>query len=158
MGGVPAPIGEELVPVREIIPHTLWIGNALEARDARCVMSAGIRAIVDVAMEEPPIPLPRDMIYCRFPLVDGAGNSRECVRAAIGTTVRFVTLQVPTLVTCSAGMSRSPAIVAAALTIIEGVSLEEALRRVTDHQPHDVSASFLMDVAEACRALEMPPV
>jgi hypothetical protein len=30
-----------------------------------------------LAMEEPPIVLPRDIVSCRFPLVDGAGNSRH---------------------------------------------------------------------------------
>jgi protein-tyrosine phosphatase len=47
--------------------------------------------------------------------------------------------QVPTLVYCGAGMSRSPAVVAAALSIVQGGCPEEKLREIVAGQSHDVS-------------------
>ena len=132
--------------MREVIPKVLWIGNALEARDVQAVLGLGIAAVVDLAMEEAPILFPRDMTYCRFPLIDGAGNTPAVIKAAIDTTTSFIRGEVPTLVACDGGMSRSPAIVAAALAVIEGTSPEQALERVAAAGPHDVSATFWAEV------------
>lgn len=131
--------------MREVIPQLLWIGNASDRRDAT---SFGIEAVVDLALEEPPAQYPRALVYCRFPLIDGAGNSTAVLQAAIETTAVFVRSQVPTLVSCGAGMSRSPAIIAAALATIEGCSLHAALLRVAGSQPHDVSPGFLAEVTD----------
>ena len=70
-------------------------------------------------MEEAPILFPRDVAYCRLPLVDGAGNTPALIESAIATTVSFIRGHVPALVACDGGMSRSPVIVAAALVVIE---------------------------------------
>jgi protein-tyrosine phosphatase len=135
--------------MREVIPKTLWIGNAREARDVKAVLGLGIAAVVDLAMEEAPILFPRDVTYCRFPLVDGAGNSPALIKAAIDTIVSFIRGKVPMLVACDGGMSRSPAIVAAALAVIEETSPEQALERVAATGPHDVSTSFWAEVQRA---------
>ena len=58
----------------EVLPERLWIGNALDARNPRSLFDAGIAAVVDLAYEEEPAVLPRRMVYCRFPLIDGEGN------------------------------------------------------------------------------------
>ncbi|HEV8002569.1 MAG TPA: dual specificity protein phosphatase [Planctomycetaceae bacterium] len=135
--------------MREVIPQTLWIGNAREARDVKAVLGFGISAVVDLASEEPPILYPRDVVYCRFPLVDGAGNPPAVVRAAIDTTTHLIRGQVPTLVTCGGGMSRSPAIAAAALARFECASPQQSLERVAASGPHDVSTAFWADVLAA---------
>jgi len=124
------------------IPHRLWIGNATDARDVSAVIGRGIIVIVDLAMEEAPISLPRDIVYCRIPLVDGAGNRPEIIRAAVDLTASFIASRVPTLVACGAGMSRSPIIVAAALANVDGKTLEEALEEVTGGVAHDVLTSL----------------
>jgi protein-tyrosine phosphatase len=90
------------------------------------------------------------VVYCRLPLVDGAGNSPAVVKAALETTANLVRGAVPTLVTCGGGMSRSPAIVAVALARLEDASPQESLERVAAGGPHDVSAAFWRDVLEAC--------
>ncbi len=136
--------------MREVIPKVLWIGNALEARDVQAVLGVGITAVVDLAMEEPPIHFPRDMTYCRFPLIDGAGNTPAVIKAAIDTTISFIRGRVPTLVACDGGMSRSPAIVAAALAEVEGTTIEEALLRVAAVGPHDVSTTLWAEVERVC--------
>jgi hypothetical protein len=135
--------------MREVIPSLLWIGNAREARDVKAVLGCGICAVVDLAIEEPAALYPRDVVYCRFPLVDGAGNSLVVGRAAIDTTTHFIRGQVPTLIACGGGMSRSPAIAAAALARFERVSPQESLERVAGSGPHDVSTAFWADVLEA---------
>ena len=58
---------------------------------------------------------------------------------AIQTVVSLLKKQIPTLVYCGAGMSRSPAVVAAALSIVQGGSPEEKLKEIVAGHPHDVS-------------------
>jgi hypothetical protein len=47
--------------------------------------------------------LTRELVYCRFPLVDGAGNPPWLLRAAVETVAGFVRAGVPTLVFCGPG-------------------------------------------------------
>ncbi|REK15795.1 MAG: protein phosphatase [Planctomycetota bacterium] len=132
--------------IREALPRRLWLGNAADARDVVGVLNKGIGAIVDLAMEEPPAQFPRDVVYCRFPLVDGAGNRPELVRAAVDVTASFIQSGLATLVACGGGMSRSPTIAAAALAKIEGRSLDDGLREVTGGAVHDVSTSLWAEI------------
>ncbi len=140
--------------MREVIREKLWIGNALDARDVTCVLGFGVTAVIDLAIEEPPIQFPRDIAYCRLPLIDGSGNLPAILRAAIETTAALMTSGTPTLVACGAGMSRSPAIVAAAQAIREEIGLADALEGLTEGQPHDVSPSLLAEISEVLRASE----
>jgi protein-tyrosine phosphatase len=125
--------------MREIVQDTLWIGNAGDKDDLRAIHNHSIAAVVDLAYEEPPTSLTRDLISLRIPLVDGDGNDVNQVRLAIRVIGQLIMAATPTLVVCGAGMSRSPAIVAAAISIVHGKSLDESLKNVTDGQPHDVS-------------------
>lgn len=138
--------------MREVTPTSLWIGNALDAREIRNVLNCGIAVVIDLAIEEPPIQFPRDIVYCRFPLIDGAGNQSAILRAAVETVAHFMAAGTPTLVACGAGMSRSPAIVAAALAQTERITLMDALAQLTAGQPHDVSPGLLQDLAKVSQA------
>lgn len=135
--------------MREVISNLLWIGHAQDAHDARQVLSHGIRAVIDLAVNEPPAQFPREVTYCRFPLNDGSGNDLAVLRAAISTTGILVEARLPTLVCCSAGMSRSPAVVAAALAQVQKLDLDAALLQVAGGGPHDVSTAFWSDVTSA---------
>ncbi|WDI40410.1 VOC family protein [Bremerella sp. P1] len=139
--------------MREIIPGTLWIANALQARDIRSTLAPGVTAIIDLAIEEPPISFPRDILYCRFPLLDGTGNSHQMLRACIDTVARLIEANRPTVIACSAGMSRSPIIAAAAIAQIKGLSLETSILKLTKTGPHDVSPALLSEVLEAMPSL-----
>ena len=86
--------------MRAVISELLWIGNAVEARDITAVLNWGISAVVDIAIEEKPIQFPREIAYCRFPLVDGAGNTPETLQATVKTTFRFVAAKRQTLICC----------------------------------------------------------
>ena len=63
----------------EVIPDRLWLGNFSQLRDARSLFDLQIKAVVDLAHEELPAQLPREISYLRFPLIDGGGNSPELI-------------------------------------------------------------------------------
>lgn len=116
--------------MRELIPGLLWSGNAFDARDLKGVLDRRIEAVIDLAMEEPPVSPARELTYCRFPPLDGQGNSPSTIESAISTAVRFIMAKVPTLICCGGGMSRSPAIAAAVISQIDGIEPEDAMKRV----------------------------
>jgi protein-tyrosine phosphatase len=140
--------------MRDIISARLWIGNALDARDPRRLYDAGVAAVVDLALEEPSAALPRDLAYCRFPLIDGSGNSRELLAASLETTATLIRRQIPTLVCCGAGMSRSPAVLAAALALVHGEPPERRLGELLAGAPRDVSPLFWREVCEAWQSMQ----
>ena len=71
--------------MREIIVGRVWIGNTRDASDIRGILEKEIAAVVNLAIEELPILYPREVISCRFPLLDGEGNSEALLRVAIFT-------------------------------------------------------------------------
>jgi protein-tyrosine phosphatase len=124
--------------MRAIIPDLLWIGTAIDACNIKAVLDLGITAVVDLAIEEKPVIYPREITYCRIPMVDGGGNPSHILRLALDTTASLLRQRVPTLVACAGGMSRSPAIAAAALALVRGTSPEAMLEEIAKHGAHDV--------------------
>lgn len=129
-----------------LAPYSLWLGNVGDIRDLRRVLAEGVRAVIDLAANEPPAFVTREIVYCRFPLLDGAGNPPWIVRAAVQMLVELLEAHVPTLVYCGAGMSRSPAIVAAALTRLNHRPLDDNLTDVLDAHAADVSSALWSEV------------
>ena len=132
--------------MRKIEPYLLWLGHVGHARDLRGVLRAGIAAMVDLAVNELPTIITRDLVYCRFPLTDGTGNEPWLLRAAVETTAGLVRSETPTLVYCSNGMSRTPAITAAAIALLTNRSPEVCLLEVIQDGPRDVSPALWRDV------------
>lgn len=132
--------------MRRIAELPLWIGTARDARDIRGVLDLGIEAVVDLAVDEPPVLTTRELVYLRFPLVDGEGNPAWLLRLAAKTVARLLAAGVPTLVACSAGASRSPVIAAMAMAKREGIQPEDALTRVGHG---DVSPALWREVVTA---------
>jgi protein-tyrosine phosphatase len=122
-----------------IQPHPLWRGHAGDGRDYPAIHRAGIRALVQLAAEEPPDCPPRDIVYCRFPLVDGSGNRFDVLCLAVDSVTHLLRSKTPTLVYCSAGLSRSPAIAAVALAFHTRCGMDECLRDVALHRRVDIS-------------------
>lgn len=114
----------------------------------RAVLNHGVAAVVDLAINELPIVCPRDIVYCRTPLLDGGGNSVASLRLAIRIVTSLLAGNVPTLLFCSMGMSRTPVIAAAAISLHEGTPLEQSLLRVLRDRPADVSPTLLSEVAK----------
>ncbi|MFZ4576245.1 MAG: dual specificity protein phosphatase family protein [Phycisphaerales bacterium] len=130
-------------------PHQLWLGNAGSCSDPRRLHAAGIAAVVELALEEPPAKLSREMLHLRFPLVDGGGNPTWLLRAAINAVAGLIADGQPTLVFCSMGMSRSPAITAAAISRATGQPLSAALRQVATATPTDISPALWAQIQDA---------
>ncbi|HMC65913.1 MAG TPA: hypothetical protein VKI65_13320 [Gemmataceae bacterium] len=132
--------------MNQIQPNPLWIGHMGEGRDFRNLFDLGIKAVVELAMEEQPLQPPRELISCRFPLLDGAGNRAELLFLAVSTVASLLKMRIPTLLCCSAGGSRSPAVAAAALAMIHHEPPEECLERVVEQHASDVSPGFWDEV------------
>jgi len=131
--------------MRQIDGFPLWIGTARDARDVKGVLDAGIQVIVDLAIMNKPVSPTRELVYLRFPLVDGEGNPPWLVRAAVQAIEGLIRERVPILVACDGGMSRSLSITAAALGE-RTESFDEALRRVSVDGPADVHPALWADV------------
>jgi len=136
--------------MRAVVADELWIGNTADAQDLGHILETGILALVDLRLEELPPQLTRDLVYCRFPMIDGSGNAPWLLKAAVDTIVSVIRGQVPTLVFCASGMSRSPSFVAAALALVSGQPPQVTLASVTTGYPHDVSASLWSEINQAC--------
>jgi protein-tyrosine phosphatase len=135
----------------QITPYPIWIGHAGDGRAFRELFDLGIRAVVQLAAEEPSIQTPRDLVSFRFPLIDGSGNDPDLLDLAIRSVVALEQKGIPTLVCCGAGMSRSPAIVAAALALARRSGLDESMQIVAKCHPLDLSPPLW---AEVCGATE----
>jgi hypothetical protein len=132
--------------MREVIAGKLWIGNARDTRDARCVLSTGVTAVIDLAIEEPPASFPRDITYCRFPLLDGPDNPPARLHLAITTASALIKARIPTLIACGGGMSRAPSVAAAALAHAKDSDLQQALAEVLGTGPRDLAPGLWADI------------
>lgn len=137
--------------MRSIADTSLFIGHAGDLRDVRALHAAGIAAVVDLAANEPPATLTRDLAYCRLPLVDGPGNPEWLLRAAVLLVSGFVRENVPCLVCCSGGMSRSPAIAAAAIAHARSIQPNAVLEHLAASGAMDVSPGLWREVEAAIR-------
>lgn len=132
--------------MRQIVSELVWIGNARDIRDVKGVLDREIAAVVQLAIEEPPVLFPREIIYCRFPLLDGEGNPAVILRTVVIAVSNLIEAKIPTLVGCSGGMSRSPSIVASALAYSKGESPEEWLLKTATAGVHDIAPALWNDL------------
>lgn len=132
--------------MRHIPETTLWIGNAGDLRTPHAIYTQEIEIIIDLADNEPVPPLPHDLVYCRIPLSDDADNPLWRLDLAVRTAAEGLEGKRRCLVCCSAGMSRSVAIGAAALAEIGSVAFEAALRRIAEAGPCDVSPALVESI------------
>lgn len=135
--------------MRQIGNRRLWIGHAGDLRDARAVLDAGIEAVVELADNEPFAVLPRELVRCRFPLSDGGDNLAWLLRLAAESVAALLRAGIPTLVGCSAGMSRSVCIAAGGIAIVEQRPLRDVLSEVVGSGPADVSPRLYEQLARA---------
>lgn len=49
--------------LRPLLDRRLWLGHAGDLRDPRSILAAGIEAVVELADNEAPASLPRDLIH-----------------------------------------------------------------------------------------------
>lgn len=138
---------------RRIPDSPLALAPAAMLREASALAEAGVEAVVDLALNERPTLVGRELVACRFPLIDGEGNSDWLLRMAVEVVAGLIREKVPTLVCCGNGMSRSPAVAAAALAIVRGITPEKALAIVAAVGPADVSPGLWRDVRAVALSL-----
>lgn len=135
--------------MRKVEGRALWIGNSSDLRDPQSVLAAGIEAVMELAAGEPLAVLPREIIRCRFPLCDGEDNPEWLLRFAATTVATFLRANVPVLICCSAGMSRSVVVAAAGIALAENRQLVESLTIVAESGPADVSPGLFIQLKHA---------
>jgi hypothetical protein len=133
--------------LHDVYEGLLYVGDALAARDLKQLYDQEMAAVVDLAANESPAQLGHDIIYCRFPLSDDESNDDALISLAIKCVHLLMQARVRTLVACSGGMSRSPLIAAAAISMATGDSLANCLVRITANVPHDVSPALFASVS-----------
>jgi protein-tyrosine phosphatase len=134
--------------MHRIEPYPLWIGHWGEEQDLAAIFDAEIEAVVELAAEEPAFLSQRNLICCRFPLLDGVGNRPELLALAIRTLATLLEAGTPTLACCSGGVSRAPAVASAALALLNRESPEECLKRVALHHHCDVSPGLWRSITQ----------
>lgn len=134
--------------MRKVADYALWVGNASDIRDARSLFASDITAVVELADCEPFVELPRELLRCRFPLSDGGDNPPWILRLAAESVATLLRNDVPVLVCCSAGLSRSIVVAAAAVSLIAARPLAEALATVVGSGPADVSPGLLFQMRQ----------
>lgn len=138
--------------MRQAIANILWIGDGGDLLKPALLEFAGIKAVVQVALEEKMPQLSRELLVCHFPIVDGPGNPPAILAAALETTASLIRNGVPTLICCSAGMSRSPCIAAGAISLARGLDPHVTLKELIQTGPHDVSPGLWEAVCGVLRA------
>ena len=118
-------------------------------RDSRTLFDVGIAAVVDLAIEEPPAQLPRQLAYLRIPLNDGGGNKPSLLAHAIQITLDLLQSETSTLIVCSAGLSRSPTIASFALAALQDDDPEQMLNKIAAVTPTAIHRILWSDVAGA---------
>jgi protein-tyrosine phosphatase len=141
--------------MRCVIDNILWIGNAAEARDAAKLLEQEFNVVIDLAVEEPPAVLTRELTYLRFPIYDGIGNDKKVLASAI-QTIAFMLSQegIRIAACCSMGLSRSPAIVAAAMALNGNHNAGDYLTRITSKVACDISPGLWSEVSQVCDSLQ----
>ena len=132
--------------MNEIHSELLWIGNAFDVRQPRSVFDARIAAVIDVAYEEPPTQVPRQLTYCRFPLNDGGGNDPVLLFQTLLTATNFIRAEIRTLIACSAGLSRSPTVAAFALAHHLDEDPDSVLSRIADIKALELNPDLWADM------------
>jgi hypothetical protein len=135
--------------MRRVPGFSLWLGHAGDVRDIPGLFAAGVAAVVDLAIHEPPAPVARELVYCRFPIADGPGNPPWLLRAAVETVAGLLRSDVPTLIGCGLGLSRSPCIAGAAIARVRGCPADEGLAIALGSASADVSPALWAEVREA---------
>ena len=109
------------------ITDLVALGDFEDSRDPD-----GVDAVLNVAAEAPVL---HDLPCLHLKIEDQQPISPRDLRQALGFLADRTTVGHRVLVHCWAGVSRSPAIVAAFMTITAGLSADEALKIIQEKRP-----------------------
>jgi len=89
--------------MRQIPPHSLWLGHAGDGRDFRAILEAGLPAVVQLAVEEEAARVAARVDLLPLSACRRAGNEEKLLYLAVTTGREFARAQIPTLVCCGGG-------------------------------------------------------
>ncbi|SDK14143.1 Dual specificity phosphatase, catalytic domain [Halovenus aranensis] len=119
----------------------LFVGTVEDAGDEALIREHNIAIIVSLTHSDPDGRFPSDLIVKNVPVMDGPRNDQQKFERAVTHVLSGLKTGDNTLVHCSAGPSRSPAVAATALALYEHVELEAAFEQVAKRRnlvdPHE---------------------
>jgi hypothetical protein len=142
--------------MKQILHYSLWIGDARDGRDFQTLKAKRIRAIVQLASEDPPVLALPELVCLRFPLRNGEENTLALLHSAIEAVTGLLELGVPTLVFCGAGMARAQVIAAASLSVLLRAAFTECLAKLSKEHSTRISPGLLADVATVLQTWQEP--
>jgi protein-tyrosine phosphatase len=89
-----------------------------------------------------------DKKYIHTPLIDGSGNSQEDFNEAVNRALNCIEEYGAVLVHCSAGISRSSAVVSTIIAEKENISFNEAFNLVKSNKPNVNPAPELIKLSK----------
>ncbi|WP_280535545.1 dual specificity protein phosphatase [Halopenitus sp. POP-27] len=113
----------------------LFVGPIEDAGDPDALRDRGIDRIVSLTHAAPDGPIPEGIAVVDVPLRDGPRHDPEAFREAVRAVITGRDAAERVLVHCSAGASRSPAVVATVMAIRDGIPLETAFERIAEARP-----------------------
>jgi len=126
------------------IKENIYIGDSDAANDREILNNKEINSIITLNTEL--IADYSDMNkrrYVSYPLLDSGTNPQEQVDAAVHYTAGEIESGDKFLIHCGAGMNRSPAILAAAIALVEEKEYIEALNEIKErHEPTQLSTGI----------------
>ena len=114
----------------------LWLGDVQDAGRPDELRARGVTRIVSLIDAELDEPYPETVRVTRHPLTDGQAAEWAPFAAATDTVRGALDADESVLCHCSAGISRSGAVVAAALAVRHDESFDAGLERVVAAKPN----------------------
>lgn len=119
----------------------LFVGTVADAGDKALLREHEITSIVSLTHAEPDGGFPSDLPVKSVPMRDGPRNDLQRFDQAVTHVRSCLKTGDNLLVHCSAGASRSPAVVATALALYNEIGLEAAFEQIATHRnavdPHE---------------------
>ena len=113
----------------------LFIGTEDDATNQPLLRKHDISTIVSLTYNELDREITADMTVSQVPMMDGPQNDFQAFLEAVHEVREYRKEGARVLVHCSAGASRSPAVVATSLTLSTYMTLETAFQRVSEQRP-----------------------
>jgi atypical dual specificity phosphatase len=117
------------------VAQNLFVGTTADATDESTLRAHDITVIVSLTASSPTENVSPEVTLVEVPMMDGPRNSREAFETAVDAVESRLAAGDRTLIHCSAGASRSPAVAAAALALHRDGELKTALQQVLNRRP-----------------------
>lgn len=126
------------------IKNNIYLGDSDAARNTETLNQKNINTVItlntDLVADQAEM---NKRKYQMYALLDSGKNPQEQVDAAVFQTAGEIESGENFLIHCGAGMNRSPAILAAALALVEEEKFAEKLNEIKDrHEPTQLSTGI----------------